>query len=170
MPNVPSETRRGLVVIGVFKLLKSLALFVAGVGVLSLLHRDAAATLRAWIDFLRLDAHAHLIEKLIARVAGTSHRTMRELGVGTLLYAVVFGIEGVGLLLGKAWAEYLTALVTVSFLPIEGYELLTHPSLVKGLVIAINAAIIVYLVIEIRRRRHDDATRGKHASAPASIL
>jgi uncharacterized membrane protein (DUF2068 family) len=170
MANVPSERRRGLMVIGVLKLLKSVALFVAGVGLLSLLHRDVAETVRTWIDFLRLDAHAHLIEHLIAKVSGISHHTMRNLGVGTLLYAVVFGIEGVGLLLEKAWAEYLTTLVTVSFLPIEGYELITHPSLVKGLVILINAAIVVYLVIEIRRRRHSDASKHEQASAPASIL
>ena len=162
-----SERRRGLEVIGVLKLLKSLALLVAGVGLLSLIHRDAAETLRGWIDLLRLDAHAHLIEKLIARVAGISRHTMRDLGVGTLLYAVVFGIEGVGLLLAKTWAEYLTTLVTVSFLPVEGYELIKHPSLVKGLVILVNAAIVLYLVLEIRRRRHEDR---EEASAPASIL
>src|SRR5450432_3265388 len=154
-----SERRRGLVVLGVFKLLKSLALFVAGVGLLSLLHRDVAETIRAWIDVFRLDAHARLIEELIAKAAGISRHTLRNLGVGTLLYAVVFGTEGVGLLLGKVWAEYMTTLVTVSFLPIEGYEWITHPGLVKGLVILVNAAIAVYLVMEIRRRRHEDATR-----------
>ena len=162
-----SERRRGLEVIGVLKLLKSLALVVAGVGLLSLIHRDAAETLRGWIDLLRLDAHAHLIEKLIARVAGISRHALRDLGVGTLFYAVVFGIEGVGLLLAKTWAEYLTTLVTVSFLPVEGYELIKHPSLVKGLVILVNAAIVLYLVLEIRRRRHEDR---EEASAPASIL
>jgi len=162
-----SERRRGLEVIGVLKLLKSLALLVAGVGLLSLIHRDAAETLRGWIDLLRLDAHAHLIEKLIARVAGISRHALRDLGVGTLFYAVVFGIEGVGLLLAKTWAEYLTTLVTVSFLPVEGYELIKHPSLVKGLVILVNAAIVLYLVLEIRRRRHEDR---EEASAPASIL
>ncbi|MEO6602711.1 MAG: DUF2127 domain-containing protein [Polyangiaceae bacterium] len=165
-----SERRRGLVVIGVMKLLKSLALIVAGIGLLSLLHRDVAETVRAWLDFLRLDAHARLIERLLAKVAGISHHTMRNLGVGTLLYAVVFGTEGVGLLLGKVWAEYLTTLVTLSFLPIEGYELFAHPSLVKGLVILINAAIVAYLVVEIRQRRHDHAKQVREASAPASIL
>lgn len=163
---MPKESRRGLVLIGVLKLLKAAALFVAGIGLLSLLHRDAAETVRAWIELLRLDAHAHLVEELIAKVAGISRHTMRNLGVGTLLYAAVFGTEGVGLLLGKTWAEYLTTGVTVSFLPIEGYELAVHPTLVKGLVILVNAAIVVYLVLEIRRRRR--AHEG--ASATASIL
>src|SRR4051812_5519605 len=167
-----SERRRGLVIIGVLKLLKSLALFVAGVGLLSLLHRDVAHTVRAWIEFFRLDAHARLIDAAVAKVSGINHRTLRNLGVGTLLYALVFGTEGVGLLLAKGWAEYLTTIVTVSFLPIEGYELISHPSLLKGLVILVNAAIVAYLVIEIRRRRHNERKPDKtdEASAPASIL
>ena len=162
-----SERRRGLVLIGILKLLKAIALFVAGIGLLSLLHRDAEETVRAWIEFLRIDAHAHLVEALIAKVAGVSHRTLRNLGVGTLLYAAVFATEGIGLLLEKPWAEYLTTAVTVSFLPIEGYELIKHPSLIKGLVILINAAIVVYLVFEIRRRRRE---RQDRSSATASIL
>lgn len=164
MVRTGGERRRGLVLIGVLKLFKAIALFVAGVGLLSLLHRDAEEAVRGWIEFLRLDAHARLLDELIAKVAGISHRTLRNLGVGTLLYAAVFATEGIGLLLEQSWAEYLTTAVTVSFLPIEGYELIKHPSLIKGLVILINAAIVVYLVLEIRRRRR------AQSSAPASIL
>jgi uncharacterized membrane protein (DUF2068 family) len=47
----------------------------------------------------------------------------------------------------------MTTLVTVSFLPIEAYELFKHPSVVKGIVILINLAVVVYLVWEIRQRR-----------------
>jgi uncharacterized membrane protein (DUF2068 family) len=158
-----SERRRGLLLIGALKLVKALALLVVGVGLLSLLNRDAEAAVRGWIEFLRLDAHTHLVEALLAKVSGISHQTMRSLGVGTLIYALVFGTEGVGLLLAQTWAEYMTTGVTVSFLPIEGYEMIHHPSWVKGLVILINAAIVVYLVMEIRRRR-------QHASAQASIF
>ena len=170
-----SARRRGLELIGAMKLLKGAALLVVGVGLLSLLHRDAEETVRAWIEFLRIDVHAHLVERLLAKVAGIHHNTLRSLGVGTLLYAVVFGTEGVGLLLGQGWAEYMTTLVTVSFLPIEGYELITHPSVLKGLVILINAAVVVYLVIEIRRRRRAERSeRDEHdqreRSAQASIL
>jgi len=78
---------------------------------------------------------------------------LHRLGVGTLLYAAVFATEGVGLLLAKPWAEYMTTIVTVSFLPIEAYELLKHPSVVKGLVVLINLTVVIYLVLEIRRRR-----------------
>jgi uncharacterized membrane protein (DUF2068 family) len=161
-----SERRGGLVLIGVLKLLKSLGLLLVGASVLSLVHRDAAQTLRHWFEFLRFDTHARLVEELLAKVAGVNRPTLRRLGVGTLLYAAVFGIEGVGLLLGKAWAEYLTTGVTVSFLPIEAYELVKHPSPVKAVVTLLNVAVVVYLVFEIRRRRRERANQGS-PSIPA---
>ena len=148
-----SEKRGGLMLIGAMKLMKGFGLVALGIGVLSLQRGDAAQTLRHWIEFLRVDTHAHLIEKLLIKVAGIDHHTMRRLGVGTLAYAVVFGTEGVGLLLGKTWAEYMTTGVTISFLPIEGYEMILHPSVIKALVTAANIAIVLYLVYEIRRRR-----------------
>lgn len=144
------KTHRGLLLIGAFKLLKSLILFIVGVGVLSLLHRDAAEAVRQLVGFFRLDVHTRLIDELLAKLAGIDHRTMRRLGVGTLLYASVFAIEGIGLLLEKTWAEYMTTAVTISFLPIEGYELLEHASLTKALVMSLNLAVVVYLVLQIR--------------------
>jgi uncharacterized membrane protein (DUF2068 family) len=89
--------------------------------------------------------------------------------VGTLLYAIVFAIEGVGLLLEKTWAEYLTTAVTVSFLPIEVYELVEHPSVTKALLVLINGAVVVYLALQIRRRRADQRLRAQsEAAAPSS--
>jgi uncharacterized membrane protein (DUF2068 family) len=150
---MPHESRRGLMLIGVMKLLKGIGLLVLGVGVLSLLHRDAEETVRGWVEFLRVDSHGRLVDHLLEKVAGISPRTLRRLGVGTLLYAAVFGTEGIGLLFAKPWAEYMTTGVTVSFLPIEAYEFFKHPSLVKAVVTLINVAVVVYLVLEIRRRR-----------------
>jgi uncharacterized membrane protein (DUF2068 family) len=157
-----SRTRRGLLLIGGLKLLKGLALLVAGIGVLSLLHRDAAETVRHWIEYIRIDPRDRLIDHFLSKVAGVSPRTLRHLGVGTLLYAAVFCTEGVGLLLSKHWAEYMTAGVTASFLPLELYELIAHPSAVKAVVIVLNVAVVVYLVLEIRRER------AFHKSAPRS--
>src|SRR5450432_87033 len=153
-----SHTRRGLIAIGVMKLLKGLALLIAGVGVLSLLHRDAAETVKHWIEYIRIDPHDRLIDHFLERIAGVSHRTLRRLGVGTLLYAAVFCTEGIGLLTAQHWAEYMTAGVTASFLPLEAYELIVHPSVVKAIVILVNVVVVVYLVLEIRKERAQRAS------------
>lgn len=148
-----TRTRRGLLLIGALKLLKGLALLVAGIGLLSLLHRDVAETARHWIEAIRIDPHDRWIDHLLERIGGISHRALRRLGIGTLLYSAVFCTEGVGLLLGQHWAEYMTAGVTASFLPIEAYELAVHPGIVKTVVTLLNVAVVAYLVLEIRSER-----------------
>jgi uncharacterized membrane protein (DUF2068 family) len=163
------ETHRGLLLIGALKLIKALGLFIVGLGLLSLLHRNAAEVVNHVVGFFRLDVHARLLDQALAKIAGVDHRTLRRLGVGTLLYAIVFAIEGVGLLLEKTWAEYLTTAVTVSFLPIEVYELVEHPSVTKALLVLINGAVVVYLALQIRRRRADQRLRAQsEAAAPSS--
>jgi len=61
--------------------------------------------------------------------------------------------EGVGLAWRQRWAEYLTIVTTASLLPLEVYELAKHASIGKGLALVINLAVVVYLVVEIRRSR-----------------
>lgn len=63
-----------------------------------------------------------------------------------LAYAFVEGLEAVGLWLGQRWAEYLTLLVTASLLPLEIYELSTHPTPFKVLAFIINVAVVAYLL------------------------
>ena len=61
-------------------------------------------------------------------------------------YAVLFGIEGVGLWLGKHWAEWFTVIATGSLIPLELYETLYHFGWIKLATLVGNVAIIVYLV------------------------
>ena len=66
----------------------------------------------------------------------------------------VFLVEGVGLMLRRGWAEVLTTVITVSFIPLEIYELVKHESWMKIGVILVNALIVVYLVRRLRREGH----------------
>ncbi len=131
--------------IGAFKLVKAVSLAFVGFGLLSLVHRDVAEVIDSLVNKLGMDPGNHLLHSLIERVTGIPRHTLRALGVGTLFYAALFLTEGVGLLLAKRWAEYMTLIITGSFLPLECYELLRHPSVVKALVVLVNAAVVVYL-------------------------
>ena len=53
--------------------------------------------------------------------------------------------------LTKRWAEYLTIVSTASLLPLEAYELAKHAGIGKGLALAINLAVVAYLIRELRR-------------------
>jgi len=145
---------RGLWLIAAFKLVKGLGLLILAIGVLNLLHKDVAAEAERWINFLRFDPHNHHIEKLLAKLGRIDERRLEELSVGTFFYAGLFLTEGIGLALRKRWAEYLTIVSTASLLPLEIYEIVKQVSALKIIVLLANIAIVVYLVMEVRRTRN----------------
>jgi uncharacterized membrane protein (DUF2068 family) len=152
MPAKESHSR-GLRVIAAFKLLKALALLALGIGALRLLHKDVAAVLEHWINIFRVDSHNHFINLLLEKLSNVDDRRLKELSVGTFIYAAIFFTEGMGLWFRKRWAEYFTIITTASFLPLEVYELVSRFSGGKVLALVINLAVVAYLVWELRRTR-----------------
>ena len=142
---------RGLLVIAAFKLLKGLTLIAVGIGALKLLHKDVASVVEHWVNAFRVDPHNHYILWLMDKLSIVDDKKLRELSVGTFIYAAVFLTEGTGLAFRKRWAEYFTIITTASFLPLEVYELVRHASVPKGVALVINIAVVVYLVRELKR-------------------
>jgi uncharacterized membrane protein (DUF2068 family) len=144
---------KGLRVIAAFKLLKACALIAVGVGALRLLHKDVGALVEHWINVFRVDPHNHYIDLLLEKLANLDDRRLKELSVGTFVYAAIFLAEGVGLALRKRWAEYFTIITTSSLLPIEIYEIMRRVSIGKILALVVNLAVVAYLIYELRRYR-----------------
>jgi uncharacterized membrane protein (DUF2068 family) len=147
------ESATVLVLIALFKLVKALALIAVGIGALKYLHKDLAASVLHWVNVLRVDPDNRFIQPILAKVFSVTPRQLRELSAGTFFYAALLLIEGVGLLLRKHWAEYFTIITTGALLPLEIYELAKHLTMVKTIVLVINAAIVWYLVVRVRSRR-----------------
>jgi uncharacterized membrane protein (DUF2068 family) len=76
----------------------------------------------------------------------TSSSHLHLVGAVLLVYAVVEGIEAVGLWYQRRWAEYLTFLVTASLLPLEIYEIANRATVFKLLALLINVAVVAYLL------------------------
>jgi uncharacterized membrane protein (DUF2068 family) len=71
-------------------------------------------------------------------------------GAAIAAYAALEGVEAIGLWLGRRWAEYLTLVATVVFVPYEIYELTKSVTALKVLTLVINLAIVVYLLLSKR--------------------
>ncbi|MDQ6798645.1 MAG: DUF2127 domain-containing protein [Actinomycetota bacterium] len=84
--------------------------------------------------------------KELDRLIGLDPKTLRLLLFTAVVYAVIEGVEAVGLWRGRRWAEYLTALATAGFLPLEIGELLNKVSVGRVIALIINLAMLVYLV------------------------
>jgi uncharacterized membrane protein (DUF2068 family) len=147
---------RGLLVIAAFKLLKGLALLALGIGAHTLIDKDLVAVLEHWVNVFRVDPNNHYLHALLGRIADLSPQRLKELSFGTFFYAALLLTEGVGLALGKRWAEYFTIIATSSFIPLEIYEIFHHANITKVVVLLINVAVVWYLVLELRRYKEPE--------------
>jgi len=147
-PDGRQPPARGLLLIAIFKLAKAITLIAVGIGALRLLNPAVNARVESWLTQVQL-APGRRIVALLERANDSQIKAAGALAFG---YALVFLIEGTGLLLRKRWAEWFTIAVTGSLLPFEIYELAKGFSVAKVLTLAINIAVVIYLVIRLRKR------------------
>jgi uncharacterized membrane protein (DUF2068 family) len=140
-----------LLLIGLFKLLKGIALVVVGVGALHFLHRDLAHTIEHWINILGVDPDNRHVHAILTRAFRVNTRQLKAVSAGTFLYAALFLTEGTGLVMRRRWAEYFTIVTTAGLIPLEVYEMAKHVTPLKIGVLLVNVLIVVYLVIRVRR-------------------
>lgn len=76
--------------------------------------------------------------------------TLQEAGVALLVYALLEGVEAVGLWYARRWAEYLTFLATTILLPLEIYEIIHKGTPLKVIGFIINLAVVIYLLYKKR--------------------
>jgi uncharacterized membrane protein (DUF2068 family) len=138
--------------IAIFKLFKGVLLLVVGIGALRLLHRDVGEVISHWVDVLRVDPDNRFIHRLLVRMLSVTPKQLKETSAGTFVYSGLLLTEGTGLLLRKRWAEYFTIISTAGLIPLEVYEITRHLTAAKIVVLMINAAIVVYLVVRVRRK------------------
>jgi len=150
MPSAKTHSR-GLMLIAAFKLLKGFALLALGIGALRLLHKDMAGVVDHWINAFRVDPHNRYIHWLLSKLPMVDDRKLKELSLGTFSYSAIFLTEGTGLAFHKRWAEYFTIITTASFLPLEVYEIIRRATVAKGVALAINIVVVIYLVRELRK-------------------
>ena len=154
----------GLTIIGIGKLIKVAVLLSVGVAALVAVNDDPPKMLAHAANFVGVDHNSHNLQRLVGEVSGVSAKQLAAIGFGSFVYAALFAVEGVGLLMKKRWAEYLTICITLSFIPLESYEIVHHENTPKILTLALNVIVAVYLVIRVRRERHEGSSKADDVS------
>ena len=132
--------------------MKAVLFISMGFGVIRLLHKDVADILLRATIALRFDPENRFINMLLEKSALLSPHRLKEISFAIFLYAALDLIEGTGLVLEKAWAEYFTLILTGSFLPWELYEIFRHITTLKIVLILINLAVFVYLFKVVNKK------------------
>lgn len=99
----------------------------------------------------------------LSRLLNAHGDTLHLVGLALAAYAVLEGVEAVGLWLQKRWAEYLTLVATTLLLPLEIWELSRSVSVLKVTALIVNLAVIAYLL----RAKRLFGIRGGHAAERA---
>lgn len=152
-PTPPRERDRGLLLIGLFKLSKSVFFFMMGLGVVHLLHAELGTEAMRLAMMLHFDPEWHFVSVLVEKVDLVDAHRLREIGFFSFAYSLVSLIEGYGLMACKLWAEYLTLTLTTLALPWEVYELFRDPSWGRVALLFTNLVVLGYLIWLLQRKK-----------------
>jgi uncharacterized membrane protein (DUF2068 family) len=147
---------RWLILIAAFKLSQALLFIAVGVGAFRLLHKDIGDLLTHLVEHLRFNPESRFVNFVLEKSSLVTDRLLRRIGEVGFIYAALDLIEGTGLYLEKAWAEYLTLAITASFLPWEIFEVLRKVTWIRAGLLVVNALVFFYLlkiVVERGRER-----------------
>ena len=150
---VKKRRNRWLELIAAYKLLQSIFLIAVGVGALKLLHKDLDDVFTNLALALRMNPEGRMVSFLLDKASMLDDHKLRQISVFLFCYAGVGILEGIGLMLEKVWAEYLTAVITASFLPLEFIELSHGITPFRVGLLVVNLAVLAYLVWHLIRRR-----------------
>jgi uncharacterized membrane protein (DUF2068 family) len=139
----------GFILIGIFKLVKGALLLALA---LSLIHRDTTEVIRYWAHVFQVDTDSKFVQYWLVEVGLVQQRDLALVVTTSLFYSALLSTEGVGLLMQKVWAEYLTSVITASFIPIEIYALARHTSIARVSLLLVNILVVAYLVFRVGQR------------------
>jgi uncharacterized membrane protein (DUF2068 family) len=142
-----------LVLIAAYKVTLALLFVAIGVGALHLLHKDIDDVLTQVATILRFNPESRLVNFILDRASILDDPLLRRIGLAAFSYAAVSLAEAIGLYLEKAWGEYLTLLITASFLPWEIFEVFQRLTWVRSGLLVVNALVLFYLLNVVAGRR-----------------
>lgn len=156
-PNIHRRRTSVLVVLGIFRLVKACLLLLLGLVAARIITDPVgfAAIAHHLIERVKLDPDNEQLHGLLARILNVPEGKLRVLSIGSFIYAAGFAVEGVGLIGGWHWAEWMVVVTTSLLLPYEVYEMIHRASWLKAGVIVLNVAIVWYLVHRLRRDRRE---------------
>ena len=141
-----SITHKVLRPIALLEAFKGAIVLIAGFGLLSFLDRDNQIFAEQIIRHLHLNPASHYPHIFITAMARLDDTHLWTLAGFAALYAAVRFVEAYGLWNERRWAEWLAALSGAVYVPVEIYELFRRATWLKFAALAINVAVVGYMV------------------------
>lgn len=125
---------------------KGLIVLLAGFGILSLVHRDAWDVAESFLEWLKIDPDTRYAQVFLNLADQVTDAKLWAVAVGAAAYSTLRFAEAYGLWRERAWAEWLAMISGAVYLPFEVYELVRRPDWIRLVILAVNLAVVLYMV------------------------
>ena len=132
--------------VAVFELAKGLLVLLLGCGAIFLVHKDAWDAAETVLNALQVNPDDHYAQIFLNLTNHITDTKLWAIAAGAALYCVVRFVEAYGLWCEYPWAEWFAVLAGALYIPFEVYELVRRTDLTHWTVLAINLAIVGYLL------------------------
>jgi uncharacterized membrane protein (DUF2068 family) len=135
----------GLRVVAVFEGTKGGLVLVAGLGLLTLIHRDLHNAAEKLVRHFHLNPAHHYPRIFLDAASRVTDTKLWLLALSAFLYALVRFVEAFGLWHRKLWAEWFGVLSGAIYISVELFEMVHRYSWAILTVLSVNLAIVAYL-------------------------
>ena len=140
------EHIKGVRTVATVELTKGLIVVLAGVGVLSMRHKDIWGIAESFLEFFHVNPHRHFVGVFIDLVSRVSDVHLWKIAVVASVYAILRFVEAFGLWYALPWAEWMAAITGCIYIPFEAADLFRRPTWFRVVVIAVNLLIVLYML------------------------
>jgi uncharacterized membrane protein (DUF2068 family) len=163
----PKERAPMLYFIVAIKLIKGVALLLLALGVFSLANKDLSDVFDQFLRWVHLDPERSFFQGIGDWLDTITPTNVRVVASGTFLCGLFLLVLGLGLAFRAKWAIWLAIGESAFFIPIEIFELVRHrrpgalgqprpelfphPKIGLAIVLALNVAIVWYLLKNRKR-------------------
>ena len=139
--------------IAVLSLIKFLLFLVTGLVVGRFIDHEGALFIQRLATYVHIDPNGAQFSHLLNWISGINVAKLQLLDLVCFAYATLYLIQALGLWYDRYWAEWLTLVMAMLFVPYEIFEVIMHHQpLAMGLLV-LNLAVVAYLIHHVRQKR-----------------
>ena len=152
----PVRALDGLRIIGLIKLGKAALVMATTYGLVRLLKPQLVDQMYDWLYSLTDSFERRLLERALDWADSLGADRIHNIVIATSAYTAILLAEGIGLMLRKTWAEWLTVVASASLIPFELWHLffgVRHNTWAVLAATVLNVVIVIYLIRVLQKSR-----------------
>jgi uncharacterized membrane protein (DUF2068 family) len=159
---IPKQRAPTLMGIALFKLGKGVVFLLISIALYCLSDDNITEEFRQLVHWLKLSPETKLVAVILKKLGTITESNMLVVAAGTVSYAALALVEGIGLWMRFSWAAYLAIAESAIFIPYEVHELSRKLTVGMFSLLCVNLLIVIYLW----RNRHRLFRHHHHHHAP----